>query len=133
MESFGYCWSSNALAASSGRNALACGVLDACYAQARQAWQRVRVGLPLRGLVGVPRELAAEFEYRLWRREAFREPRVDRRPYGRRTSYQSAWTTVPLCNVTIVALANHSGAAEDISVQFSVASCQCLAMPAGDS
>src|SRR5438270_5285078 len=50
-----------------------------------------------------------------------------------RASYQSAWTTVPLCSVTIVALANHAGAAEDISGQFSVASCQCLAMPAGDS
>jgi len=48
-------------------------------------------------------------------------------------SYQSAWTTVPLCSVTILAFANHAGAAEDISGQFSVVSCQCLAMPAGVS
>jgi hypothetical protein len=32
---------------------------------------------------------------------------------------------VPLCSVAIVALANHAGAAEDISGQFSVVSCQC--------
>jgi hypothetical protein len=51
----------------------------------------------------------------------------------RRTSYESAWTAVPLCSVTIVALANHAGAAEDISGQLSVVSCQCLAMPASDS
>jgi hypothetical protein len=47
--------------------------------------------------------------------------------------YQSAWTTVPLCSVTILAFANHAGAAEAISGQFSVVSCQCLAMPAGVS
>ena len=46
--------------------------------------------------------------------------------------YQSAWTAVPLCSVTILPLANHAGAA-DISGQFSVVSCQCLAMPAGVS
>ncbi len=47
--------------------------------------------------------------------------------------YQSAWTIVPLCSVTILAFANHAGAAEAISGQFSVVSCQCLAMPAGVS
>ena len=41
--------------------------------QGRQGWQRAIVGLPLRGgLVGL-RDLAAEVEYLLWRREAFRE------------------------------------------------------------
>jgi hypothetical protein len=40
---------------------------------------------------------------------------------------------VPLCSVTIVALANQAGAAEDISGQLFVVSYQCLAMPAGDS
>jgi hypothetical protein len=48
-------------------------------------------------------------------------------------TYQSAWTFVPLCSVTILAFANHAGAAEAISGQFSVVSCQCLAMPAGVS
>jgi len=55
-----------------------------------------------------------------------------RRPCRRRASYQSAWTTVPLCSVTTVALAIHAGTSEDISGQFAD-SCQCLAMPAGDS
>jgi hypothetical protein len=49
----------------------------------------------------------------------------------RRASYQSAWTTVPLCSVTTVDLALNAGTA-DISGQF-IDSCQCLAMPAGDS
>ncbi len=48
-------------------------------------------------------------------------------------AYQSACTIVPLCSVTILAFANHAGAAEAISGQFSVVSCQCLAMPAGVS
>ena len=47
-------------------------------------------------------------------------------------SYQSAWTAVPLCSVATVPLALHATAA-DMSGQFSAASCQCLAMPAGDS
>ena len=52
---------------------------------------------------------------------------------GGRASYQSAWTTAPLCSVTTVALAIHAKATpEDISGQF-IVSCQCLAMPAGDS
>src|SRR5712691_2074503 len=49
-----------------------------------------------------------------------------------RTSYQSAWIAVPLCSVETVPLAPHATAA-DRSGQLSVASCQCLAMPAGDS
>jgi hypothetical protein len=55
-----------------------------------------------------------------------------RRPCRRRAFYQSAWTTVPLCRVTTVALAIHAGISEDISGQF-IDSCQCLAIPAGDS
>jgi hypothetical protein len=55
-----------------------------------------------------------------------------RRLCRRRTSYQSAWTAVPLCSVATVPLAPHATAA-DRSGQLSVASCQCLAMPAGDS
>ena len=55
-----------------------------------------------------------------------------RRPCRRRASYQSACTTVPLCSVTTVALAIHAGISEDISGQF-IDSCQCLAIPAGDS
>jgi hypothetical protein len=46
---------------------------------------------------------------------------------------QSAWTAVPLCSVTIVAFSNQAGAAEDISAQLAVVSCQWLAMPAGDA
>jgi hypothetical protein len=46
--------------------------------------------------------------------------------------YQSAWTAAPLCSVATVPLAPHATAA-DRSGQLSVASCQCLAMPAGDS
>jgi len=55
-----------------------------------------------------------------------------RRKCRRRASYQSAWTTVPLCSVTTAALAIQAGTAEDISGQF-IVSCQCLARPAGDS
>jgi Integrase core domain len=47
-------------------------------------------------------------------------------------SYQSAWTALPLCSVATVPLVLHATAA-DMSGQFSAASCQCLAMPAGDS
>jgi hypothetical protein len=55
-----------------------------------------------------------------------------RRPCRRRTSYQSAWTAVPLCSVATVPLAPHAITA-DRSGQLSIPSCQCLAMPAGDS
>jgi hypothetical protein len=48
------------------------------------------------------------------------------------SDYQRAWTTAPLCSVATVPLAPHSTAA-DRSGQLSAASCQCLAMPAGDS
>ncbi len=47
-------------------------------------------------------------------------------------AYQSAWTAVPLCSVATVPLALHATTAGR-SVQLSIASCQCLAMPAGDS
>ncbi len=84
------------------------GALEACHAQGWQALQRERAGVP--------------------------ESSPPATSCGRRgTSYESAWTAVPLCSVTIVALANQAGAAEDISGQLSVVSCQCLAMPAGDS
>jgi len=70
---------------------------------------------------------------------AFGHPAAAQRPGSlrlparrRSSSYQSAWTTVPLCSVTTVALAIHAGTAEDISGQL-IVSCQCLAMPAGDS
>ena len=46
--------------------------------------------------------------------------------------YQSAWTAVPLCIVATVPLAPHAITA-DRSGQLSIPSCQCLAMPAGDS
>jgi hypothetical protein len=55
-----------------------------------------------------------------------------RRPCRRRASYQSAWTAVPLCSVATVPLAPHAMTA-DRSGQLSIPSCQCLAMPAGDS
>jgi hypothetical protein len=50
----------------------------------------------------------------------------------RKRHYQSAWTAVPLCSVATVPLAPHATAA-DRSGQLSAASCQCLAMPAGDA
>jgi hypothetical protein len=53
------------------------------------------------------------------------------RPCGAVT-YQSAWTTVPLCSVATVALPLASTTAAR-SFQLSIASCQCLATPAGDS
>ena len=46
--------------------------------------------------------------------------------------YQSAWTAVPLCSVATVPLALHSTMALR-SCQLSIASCQCLGTPAGDS
>jgi hypothetical protein len=46
--------------------------------------------------------------------------------------YQSAWTAVPLCSVVTVPLALHAITA-DRSDQLSIPSCQCLAIPAGDS
>lgn len=51
----------------------------------------------------------------------------------RERAAQSDWTTVPLCSVTIEALAAHAGTAEVISGQLAIPSCQCLVMPAGDS
>jgi hypothetical protein len=54
-----------------------------------------------------------------------------RRPC-RRTSYQSAWTAVPLCSVATVPLPPHAITAAR-SGQLSIPSCQCLAMPTGDS
>ena len=46
--------------------------------------------------------------------------------------YQSAWTAVPLCSVVTVPLALHAITAGR-SDQLSIPSCQCLAIPAGDS
>jgi len=71
---------------------------------------------------------------------ASRSPRSCRRLFSARRAvepirtapYQSAWTAVPLCSVATVPLALHAIAA-DISGQLSIPSCQCLAMPAGDS
>src|SRR5947209_9296788 len=61
-----------------------------------------------------------------------RKGRCARAKWSVRAS-QSAWTAVPLCSVTIVAFSNHAGAAEDISAQLAVVSCQWFAMPAGDA
>ena len=71
---------------------------------------------------------------------ASRSPRSCRRLFSARRAvepirtapYQSAWTAVPLCSVATVPLALHAIAA-DISGQLSIPSCQCQAMPAGDS
>src|SRR5215203_4163816 len=65
-----------------------------------------------------------------------RPDRADRlaraHPPSGAASYQSAWNAVPLCSVATVPLAPHATAAAR-SGQLSAASCQCLAMPAGDS
>jgi hypothetical protein len=87
----------------------------------------------LQGAGPRPDAVAADDENPLWRREGCRGPACGDASRQTSDAYWSAWTTVPLCSVTMVALANHAGAAEDISGQFSVVSCQCLAMPAGDS
>jgi hypothetical protein len=77
----------------------------------------------------------ARLDCRASRAESFRRPRLGRRDAnyaGLERPYQSAWTAVPLCSVATVPFAPHAITA-DRSGQLSMPSCQCLAMPAGDS
>ena len=107
-----------------------------------QAWT-LKVTLPIqRGArtVRVRRRCRCRSRLPTSRSVASRSPRSCRRLFSARRAvepirtapYQSAWTAVPLCSVATVPLALHAIAA-DISGQLSIPSCQCLAMPAGDS